>query len=346
MLVLVGLARFGPALFAPEPIEDEVVYFSAFESARHGDSPYVDGFFYSPGFAALGAGLEESLGRGRTLGLIRGLNLAGLAILVWLALAFLDVGVWSRLLVGAAFIALAPAVRLAMAWGNLSPLVIALLLLALTFWLDRPVLAGLALGLSLAIKPIGPLALLVLLAHRGPARRAATLSCVIAALVASSAYLSPFLADFLALGSGFPNRGRSAGLQQVLAGFGLEVGSSWLALIVAVLAIFLARRFFWSRLALLNFAGVMALLATPLVWSHTLLLVLPLQVMALSCALRRDKQPNELILVLSLILAIQLCEGLGGVETWSAPWRGFFVAIPALAPALLAFYVARNNESC
>lgn len=354
VVTAVLVVRFHAAVLAPVPVEDERVYFDAFTSAAEGRSPYGGSYFYTPTFALAGAWAVGHLGATAVLAAMRTANLLGMAWIAWLSVAWLPWTWRRRLLAASVYVAVAPAVRLGAAWGNLSLLVVGLLLAALLIWARRPVVAGLLLAASLVIKPLGPVVAVALAAHR-PAdggRRHLVAGLLGLAVAAALVLPMPWLADMLSFG-GKPENGRNVALQHLLFCFGLRLDSLVIAAAVAAATVLAGRRRPWPRESFLGFAGTAGVLALPVVWSHTLLLVLPLEVMALTVAFARRAAPDaaasvlrryEATFVVLAVLAIQLCEGLGGIETWPLLVQGVATLLPALGPAALLAYLLRTSS--
>lgn len=347
LLLVVLVARFHAAVLAPDPIEDERVYFEAFALAAAGKSPYQAAYYYTPTFALVGACAVEHLGTTVVLIALRAANLFGMAVTAWIAAAWLPWALPRRLAAAGLYLAVAPAVRLGAAWGNLSLLVVGLLLVGLLAWRTRPIAAGLLLAASLVVKPLGPVAVGTLLVHapREGGRRQWVAGGLALALAAALVLPMPWLGDLLSFG-GKPGNGRNMALQHLLYCFGLHVDGLAIAATVSLVAVVAGRRWTWTREGLLGLAGVLGVLALPVVWSHTLLLVLPLQAMALTVAFtrRREGVPTvlrryEAAFVVVACLAIQLCEGLGGIETWPDVVQGLAASIPIFSPLGLLLFL-------
>ncbi len=341
--------RFAAAVFAPGPVQDEEVYAAAFSRVAQGLSPYQGlPFFYLPPFAAGGAFLSSLLGLPSTLGLLRGANLLAMATITWLASGVLALSWGRRFALCALFGALSPAVDLALAWGNLSPLAIAFWLASFLLWRRRPFLSGAAFAAAQLVKPIAAIGM-ALIALQWPAARAgrtrrpqwiAALTALV--LLAAALAAAPHLADFLKLAQGVPDAGRSASLHHLLHCFGIDIAAVWLLPLAAAGALALLRRRPQDGPGLYAIAAIAGLFATPVVWSHTLLLVLPLEAAALSEAWSRRRQAQgrvALVAVAAAVLAIQLSNGLGGIEKWPLAVQGLFVALPCFAPLALALYL-------
>jgi len=94
-------------------------------------------------------------------------------------------------------------------------------------------------------------------------------------------------------------------------------------------------------------------LATPVLWSHALLLTLPLQAGALAIADRRRRitpseaslRRYELPLVTLAALALQFSDGIGGgLETSRVALQLAATAVPVVAPVALAIYFWRYDS--
>ena len=158
--------RFYPVVTSVDPLGDELAQEAAFLQQAAGRSPYLDGgYVYPPSLMRLGALLHQLPLRSPFLPL-RCASLAGLAVLLWCATAWLARGPWPRLGLALLFAMLAPGVRQGIEFGNLSFAVGGLIVLALLAWERAPVASGLLLGASLLIKPLALAALPALFFHR------------------------------------------------------------------------------------------------------------------------------------------------------------------------------------
>ncbi len=140
--------------------------------------------------------------------------------------------------------------------------------------------------------------------------------------------------------------------------FGFEVNALWISAPLALAAVALAARLRLGRARLLCFAVTASIAVTPLVWSHTLVLLLPLEVLALAVAADRwaelrDEPPGssplpnwlEPVLVVLAVAAIQLSAGAGSIGDRILVLQLFGAGVPALAPlALLAYLLATTEE--
>ncbi len=349
-----------------EPLVDERFYLAAFHFAADGESPYAkSGFYYPPAFAYAGAALLGPLGDGGMLVLLRGLNVLSLGFVAWLATAWLGTSLasrpwWRGLAVGAAVISLTPGAWLGLLLGNLSFLAMAPVLCALLWWRRRPVIAGLMLGASLAVKPLAPVAILVLFTHRaeGEETRGLRIKKRLAAglALATGALLflaPPGLGEMLSQPVEELTQARIVSLHRFLGHAGLAVDPLWVAVAIALAAVLVAR--FAGPLGigqLLCVATAGAALATPLLWNHTLLMTLPLQGAALHLAGSRWRSAPpgerkwrryELAVVVLCVAALLFVNG-GGVDDRGEALQAVVVAVPSLAPAALAAYVLALTE--
>lgn len=366
LLSLLVTARFHVAMVYPEPLPDEKYYIAAFEKIVEGESPYTRrGFLYPPAFAWIGAQGYRVLGAEGMMALNRIANVVGVAALAWFALAW---SAWRwrwRLLAAGAFLVIAPAVSFGVVLGNLSLAVAAMIVLGLLLW-DRlwdhrklgaafrffySGLAGLLFGASIALKPIAPGAVVVLGGHR-PSRRTIQhwLAAGLGLALGATLFLAfPYLDEMLRLAAEHPLR-RTVSFHRFPHLLGWDVSAIWVSAIVAILALWLVRRRHLGPSQVMAAAIATALATTPIVWSHTLLLALPLQGLSLEVAARRylgDRRRSRLYQLLFVILgvgALQLSLGATMIDDQSALVQWFGVLPPALAPGLLAAYVIRVTE--
>ncbi len=289
LLALVALTRY-PFPRTAEARGDEVVYMLAFETAVAGESPYeVTGYFYPRAFARVGGWLLAALGEGGALAVLRAANLLGLAFAFWSATVWLPLATAWRWLAAAVLLCLSPAVHAGLDLGNVSFFIVGLSLAALFEWPRRPLLAGLLLGVGVALKPIAAAVVPILLAHRprsGGRRHllaAGTAGLVAAALLLPVSDLREMLGQEMVVLA----HARSFSLNRLLGLFGLEAPQVVLTLAVIALATAGARLSRMSSIQLLAYSIAAISLATPLVWNHTLIVALPVQGLALALAWHR-----------------------------------------------------------
>ncbi len=351
-LALVMLLRWWGPLSDPSPHLDERSYFTAFERIAAGQSPYFEtSYAYPPVFAIAGSWAVEQVGERPVLGALRGANLLGLALALWCSMAWLP-GPWRlRLLGGGLFLLVAPAVRFGVLWGNLSLAVAGMLIFALLIWRRAPLTSGLVLGASIALKPLAPGAVLALLAHRPVAKgHRHWIAASVAMTVAAGLVLAfPYLDDLRTLAAG-DLVSRSVSPHRIVHLLGLRVHAIWVTVALAVAVVVVARWRPLGRLQLLCLALAAALATSPLVWHHTLLLALPLQIVALQLAYGRFQVASpssrrragwELSMVALAAAAILAAEGATGIYDYPVVLQLFGALPPTLAPALLAGYVIR-----
>jgi hypothetical protein len=349
ILVLTALWRWSATVTAPTVLPDEQVYLRAARHVEAGRSPYTEiGYFYPPPIASLVHAAAQHVGEIGALQLLRGMSLVGLTMAVWLSLLAVSWPTYARALTGILFLALAPAVRIATTLGNAAGLAAGLVLIGLLSWQRRSAAGGVALGLGLAIKPIAPLAPLLLAFHRpqGANRRhqvsaLASIAAMAVACLSGIRYLPGLLAN--ARGHNNPY---NFSLQRVLSSFGLELPAVLILVIVAVVALLISRRWPLTQSDLLTVTVTASLVGLPILWAHSLLLLLPVQLLAIDrCtrALREwqsltRRQYVEVILATLALVSTLLSHATGtthGVPDWgsaiirmvplaSIPYLGWF----------------------
>jgi hypothetical protein len=358
-----GWLGWRSVLVAAHPLGDESAYLCAFAAARNGIDPYLScpRFLYLPAFAWLGALAERLLGEPAVRAILRGCVLGGSTVVAVIAAA------WTRWPARVQFaVAMAcmflPPVAESIEVGNLSPFVAALTLLALSTWSRLPVLAGLLLGAGLLLKPIALVAVVAMAAVPGRERRRAWLAVSIAvALVGLVSW--PWRDRLMALPS-FEDVQVQAhhriALVRVLSTFGLRIPVALVAGLVAILAAMAVR---WrapasseGRVQRVSTVAICAsLLATPVVWSHTFILALPLLALALATALRAAREPHaidrkrpllDLLLVIIAVLVVLESNASGDLGLDPLSTVGVLpILLPLLAPSALALYLGKRDHS-
>lgn len=354
LIAAVALVRWHHCLLLGEPLIDEETYLAAFRAVTQGDSPYtIASYHYTPLFAWAGSLLLRTAGEGGTLVIARALSLAGLVTAIWCALAWSRLPWGRRMLVGGVYVAVAPAVAGGLCTGNVSFAVIGVILVSLTQWSRRTpatgaLPSGLALGATVAAKPLAPLALVALLCHRPAKGGRRHLVAGLAGSFAAALLLAPMLPRLTEMATQPIHQlsyERSFSLNRILALAGLDVGSLSIFLLGAVVLAWAVRRRRLERTELVAVAVTASVLVTPIIWNHTLVLTLPLQMIALVLAWSRRRVGSaadyELVLIVLAALAIQLSEGFGAVDEFAPAAQLAFLSVPYLAPAALLGYVLR-----
>jgi hypothetical protein len=305
----------------------------------------------------LGAVLVGVGGERLTSLLLRAFCALGIATVAWLAAAATERPLRQRLVLAAALAVVAPPFAHAMRFGNLSPTVAGVALVALALGRRRPVAAaGPLLGLSLALKPVAVAALPLLAAGRGTraghdamrdSRRVAAVAAITAAALTLAAgwrmlprfldrhgdpWLSPFQLGFV----------RSA------AELGLAL-PTWLpALVLALGGTLWLRRRDPDEAVFRVVVPALAVVASPIVWTHTLALAMPVQLRALlgpNAARAGFRRPLELALRGALALAVWGSDKVGAAAAAPAPVRAALGALPLVAVlGLVARCVADDDE--
>jgi hypothetical protein len=351
LLFALGLARWWPQLAWEQLHYDELDYLHEATLVRQGQSPYGEPrFLYPPSFAVLGAAALELLPPIELARVVRGLDLLGLVAAAWVAALGTPWRRRWRLLAAALVVLLAPGFGLAAEYGNVSPLVVGLSLVGSWMAPRRPLVAGALLGFGLAIKPLAAAAAVLLAALGAPtaelrrARRAGWLALAIggALLLGLGAR---YLPDLLARSQGRPDIAGNVSLLRVLHCFGVELPAPLVFAAVAAAAAVLCRRRPPDRGRLLLVASSVAPLALPVVWAHTLLLALPVQLAAVARAIERRRLASsrgraavELGAVGCGVVAIQGAAGATVLAGLPLPLQGLWLLLPVLAPAALLVY--------
>ncbi len=349
-LALVIAARHWVHAIASIPLNDEISYMRAIDFVLAGRSPYTRGnYLYPPLLAVLGAGIVDRLGAAPFLWLLRALSYLGLAATVWIGLIAVP---WRRWFLPAAvaFVCLAPAVTYSIELHNISPLIAGTTLVALWVWPRLPVTAGVLLGLGAVIKPMVFLVPFLLLLHRPRAggfrhRIAGSVGLAVTALLL---WLPPYLHDMFALASKTATIPRSVSFHRLAYLAGWEQGALWVSAAIAVVAVIVVRRLELGRLEILVVAVIASLMATPVLWSHTLVLSIPVQTMVLERLYRRRQEGRlrfrfEPVFVILAVAAIQLAAGASSVDDQGSAFQVYSTLPIAVAPLVLAVYLMRTG---
>ena len=361
LLMLVATLRWWHNTLAPIPQNDETIYFDAFEAVARGDSPYTPTGYLTFSFLAYAGGWAiEHLGRLPTLVLLRLANFSGMALAVWFSAAWIPWTWRRRLLATSAYVALAPVISFGIVLGNLSMAMAGMLIPALMLWPRVPATSGFLMGLSVAMKPVAPGAIVTLASHRpSPATRRHLITAGIAAVIIGLIVLvPPHLSEMLSKDV-WPRLGRSVSPHRFAYLLGLQGSVPFISAGIALLAVFIARRRPISQTRCLALALTITLATTPLVWSHTLLVALPTQVLALlilhhrwthRAQLEADGKPGspgirvEVTLILLAVAALQVAEGATNIydQHLLIQWLGSIT--PVISPAALTAYIFRHTQ--
>jgi hypothetical protein len=282
---------------------------------------------------------------------------AGVWILEY-TLSFLPLSPWATTFASVVLLLWSPGLKDALYCGNVSPLVIALLLWGLRRWPERPIAAGVTLGASLAIKPLGVLAWLLLCCHRPRAGQPASLQLTASGVAALSAgLLSLPGASLLPLLARQPFRHPEA-VHDASAGrlahlLGASVPPLAMFAIVAVVAIAYVRRVRLSPTALSHVCCAAALISQPVIWAHTMLLAYPLLAAALAKMLASATREPEgsartvrLLCVCLAVLCVVQSELFGDLgEFTNRPLAALLAAVPLTLVVLLARYASQEPRA-
>lgn len=356
LLALVLALRWWRHVVSSAPLNDEMIYLAAFRNVTDGISPFErSGYLSFSLLAHLGGWWLERFGQLPTLLTLRGANLIGVASAVWCAAAWAPWTMRRRWLAAASYVVVAPAVGFGMWVGNLSLAVSGLIVVALSIWPRRPLTAGALLAGSVIAKPLAPGAVLALLAHRPAARTRAHLLAAGSALVLVAAIVlgAPELDRALAIDPWHRLR-TTVSPHKMAYLLGLRGATPYVSVAVGLLTLWMARRRPLEPAQLLCLAVVAAVATTPVVWSHTLLVTLPLQAIALAILAERRAAPSaagatgrrrlELGAVLLAVLAIQLSTGATNIYDAhpTVQWLGLLP--PMLGPWFLFGYISTKGR--
>jgi hypothetical protein len=287
-----GLCRYGVVLFGQAELGDESAYLCAFRSVRDGTNPYLScpRYLYLPAFSRVGGWALASLGEPAIRIALRLAIVLGGAMVAVFAAGLVRAAIGVRMLVVVA-IMLCPPMAEGIGFGNVSPLVAGLACLALFLWPRFSVAAGVALGAGLLVKPMALLLPLAILAAPHAGRRGWMTAGIAVVVFAASVF--PWWRDLSSIPGmdtqihAHTNMALARGLFQ----FGLPVPALVvLALVAALVVVAMRRRLLispmdaWHRVARVGLCG--SIVALPVVWNHTLILLLPVLAWAVAAAFR------------------------------------------------------------
>lgn len=355
-LFAAGAWSWSAHLRSPSPLTDEAIYLRAFRHLLAGDSPYLEpGFLYPPPFAVIGAAALRRLGEPVLLAVLRHLNLAAACVAVWVAIGERVWPLAVRWAAATAVVTLSPLLGTGLGQGNLSYVAVALTLLGARAAIVRPRLAGAAIGLGLALKPLAlPLTLVFLLAPvaSGDDRRGLR-TCAVTAWAVAGAVLMALGARFLpgmtSRLPGVPASPHNVSLSRALHCFGIDLPPALLGLAVVGATLLVLRRRELALPQLVAAGTVASALALPVVWPHTFTLTLPAQAGALERACVPSVWQRRIgwtrpALVLAAVASVH---GSLGTGAYSADWPpatwGLLTLIPLVALAGLGVYAAGDE---
>jgi hypothetical protein len=339
-------------LFSVAPWWDEQIPLEAARMLEAGASPYSHRYYNYPPPMVQALAAAEALGATRALLLVwRAANLAAVVALAWLSAGWAGWRGGERAVVALAA-ALSPVVGHALAVGNLSPLVALPALVALARERRAPWSSALLLGASVAFKPLALGGAVFLSAHRlfaGPRRpgpvAALAWAPITALALAPGAALLPAMASRMSEVYFDPHQ---LSIKRLLAGVGVEVASPWIAGVVVAAALAWAGRRALVPAQMLLVAPVVALAALPVVWAHSFVLTLPLQLTALARLRERWRDPavarggcwlGEVVGILAALATMHGAASPTLANDWPERIQWWVCLLPAVAPACLLAYV-------
>lgn len=361
-LLIVVAIRYFPSFTTLRQLGDEEAYLCAFKSIGDGRSPYeCNRYVYPAPVAELGALLSHVAGARVVQVGMRIINGLGAAVAVWAALGWVGWAYAVRLTAGMILVLFAPPIQEAMEFGNLSPLATGLALAAFALWTTAPIAAGVLLGLGTVVKPIVGAGVVMLIFHRptGTLRRRSLTAGVIAGIVisgllATTPRLLPEMLRKSALG---PNASHNITPYHLLHCFGIDLPAFLFSGIALAAGAIAAWTQVFTSAELVAVSVVVAQLGAPSVFNHTLLLVLPVPILAFDAALRRvqgARTAGAAERTRSLVACIVAVIGAGVILASDvfgepvldlSPWQyGLLALVPTLSPAFLAVMFVRASR--
>jgi hypothetical protein len=348
------------AVFSANERVDEATYSNAGRLVTGGASPYEDtGFLYTPAFALLWSMGERSLGQREFLIAYRLASLVGFWLLVWAAL---EANPWPWPIQGLLCIVLliSPIFLNAFLCGNVTLIVIGPLAWALLLAERAPLRSGVVLGTINALKPLGVVALAILVAPRkGLSFSRWALKVALSAVFTVGLWLllgHEHLPEMWKLLRGRPEEPFNVSLHRVLLAAHLEIPASLLFLLVAGGTILVARGLPDDPRKRLLLAGAGTLLAMPVNNPHTFLLTLPIQVLALERAVGAWHSPSRsghsllaspltrVALVAAAIFSVNTATGAVSAADLPLEAQGLVIAIPLLAVVGLTWFALAGEK--
>ncbi len=356
------LLRFGDTWLDSETRVDEGIYLLAFEAVTQGRSPFtVDGYLYPPAFAHLGSWSSRWLGMEGSRALLRLLSFCSLLVIAGWAVRW-----WRRFggtganssrndslkvwfLVGGLLV-VSTGVELGVAVANVSFMAIALLWTALEIMERRPVVAGCLLACSVLIKPFAVPAVAVLGVGGWVARHRPWLKTSISAGVASLVLNapSPYLFEMPAARPSSLTDIRAVSIGRILQTLGVECSPLWILVLftgaICSVAWWRLRRRQDRRLDLVLLC-LLGMLGMPVIWSHSLIIFVPMLCGASALAWsRRSEDRGALPWVVLGAAAIIFSES-GALDLLPALAQAVLLLPPLLAPIGLSMYLSRTAQN-
>ena len=363
-----GILWWWSYLYFPMWTPDGNTYVNGINLVRQGRSPYEHYVFpYPPTIAILGAWITELLGNDAFRVGFRYANLLCGFLVIWGSLYITRWPWLIRLILACVGIFFLPILVSGIENDNLSMLASCTAIMALLFWQRIPIISGIIFGFGLALKPIALMGFFILAAHRSPnPHRKHLITCCTAIIIAG--ILLAIKPRWFISGFFHPNVGAAvvhwtdgvlnASFFRIISSFGLKISPFLYLTFFLVLSLIYVRRRPLNRIQLLCVACTASLLSLPIVWQHTLLIVLPVLFIVIAISLRRLCQawrrsngkngPNIRLYSLSRLLnviagSITVAEanGYGVISNWH-PWaNGLILMIPLASLILLTGYAVK-----
>ena len=363
-----GILWWWSYLYFPMWTPDGNTYQSGIDLVRQGRSPYEHHVFpYPPAIAILGAWITNLFGTDAFRVGFRYANLLCGFFVIWSALYITRWPWLIRLILACIGIFFLPIIVSGIENDNLSMLAGGTTIMALLFWQRIPIISGIVFGLGLALKPIGLMGFFVLAAHRSPKSHRKHLITCCTAMITSGILLSIepgwFISSFFhpsvkAAAVHWPDGTANVSFFRVIACFGLKISPFLYLAFFLILSLVYVRRSSLNPIQLLCVACTASLLSLPIVWQHTLLIVLPVPCLAISISLRCLRQAwrtsdgkdrsnmrlyrlSRLLIVIAGSITVAEANGYGIISNWH-PWvNGMMLMIPLTSLILLTGYVVK-----
>jgi hypothetical protein len=349
--VALGAWRFRDELFLARTVQSDLAgYLRAFDRLERGASPYDDpNYLYTPAFAVVGNAADRALGARAFVQAFRGGCLLSAGLLVWLSLRQVR-WPWPAQLGAASLVVASGLLDNGIHCANATVLLAGPLTAALLLGERHPWPGGAAAGTLNAMKPLAMTALAVVATPargRRPGRQ--QLAAAGAAAVAILLWLAvrhDLLPAMLRRSGGLPEQGHQLSLHRALYQLGIHVPAALVFALVTLAACALVWRHATSHGQRVAIGLAASALAVPVVNPSTLLLTLPLQVLALDraaaawSAARGDRwrRGAELALVAAAVVGVHGALGTVAVHDLPPPLGGLVTLIPHLETTFLAVY--------